>query len=95
MCNERRNLRRDSASSIRVAVRFDTVWASKRHDFCEARRVLGQQPLIESADALRVVLAFDFLRHLAVEAAGNPGGNRDGAEHDLRLDGSDVHEKTS
>ena len=27
MCNERRDLRRESASSIRVAVRFDTVWA--------------------------------------------------------------------
>jgi hypothetical protein len=30
MCNERRDLRRDSASSIRVPVRFDTVWAIKR-----------------------------------------------------------------
>ncbi len=75
-----------------VEVRADAP--GQRHDFGETRRVLGEQALVESADALSMVLGLDLLRDLAVETAGDPGGNRDRAEHDLRLDGSDVDEIT-
>ncbi|MGF6649613.1 uncharacterized protein YqfB (UPF0267 family) [Paraburkholderia youngii] len=78
----------------RVIVEVAPDAAGDRQHFLVAGRMLGQEALVESADALRVVPVLDLFGGLAVESTGDPRGDRDRAQHDFRLDVRDVHEKT-
>src|SRR5258708_14654644 len=75
-----------------VVRRVDAV--PDRHHFLVARGMLGHQTLVEAPDSLGLVRLLDFLSGLFVETARLPCGDRDGREHDFRLDIGEVHGKT-